>query len=562
MQDPEGADSDWGRAAFWPLGARWHGIIWFLAISGAYLMTIVLYPLSSGVALVWMPNAVLVTALLRYRPRDWVYVCAAGPPAELVGDLVFGYGPSASLPLGAVNAAEAVLVVLVAARIAGGRPNIGLLSLRGTLGLVVAAVTVPALTGILGALIVSDWTFGTDYLTQWRNWWFGDSTGLLVGVPIGLLLRDARSSVARCRSRRRALASGSGAAGLIAIAAALAANGNAWGAQQTALGAAILLALAFGAVGAPIAAAATTTVTIIGVARGAKVVDSVPVDQILLFVVVAAIYAIAATTEVAEQALATRDRAQSLLKSELASAANYVSALLPPDFDGTVRVSSRLLPSQELGGDCLDIDWIDDDHLVLWLIDVSGHGVAPALMSVSVRDMLRAISAGGAGPPDPSVVLGEVNRRFAMERHNGHYLTLWYGVYQLSSRTLTYAGGGHPPALLFGCADPEPLCSQAPPVGMLRNAQFTSSSVVVPPDSELLIYSDGAFDLRCPGGASFGLDDFIRLCTDLRSRPGWNLDLLVAELQSRAPGGRLEDDCSVVRVVFGGAPGSEVSSRG
>lgn len=382
---------------------------------------------------------------------------------------------------------------------------------------------------------------------------------MLVGIPIGLLLRDARFSIARVRSRLQTLSVGTGTALLTVLATALALSGNAWGAQQTALGAAILLALAFGAVGAPIAAAATTTVTIIGVARGADGIGSVPVNQIPLFTVVSAIYAIAATTEVADRAIANRDLAQSSLKSELDSAARYVTALLPVDFDGIVRASSRHLPSRELGGDCFDFGWIDDDHLVFWLVDVSGHGVAPALMSVSVHDMLRSLAAGSPVATRPQRILSELNLRFSMDRHDGHYLTIWYGVYRASTRTLTYAGAGHPPALLLTGGKVDLLWSQAPPVGMFDDTEFSSSSLVVPADSEVLLYSDGAFDLHPRDGGSFSLEGFIRLFAALSATPGWNLDALVSSLRTRATGGQFEDDCSLVRVAFGAIPDGTLS---
>lgn len=301
----------WGRAAFWPVGARWRGLAWLLVIFSAYLGAVTLYPLleAGGVALLWLPNAVLVTALLRFRPTDWVYIYAVALVAEVVGDLTFDVAPHQAVYFGVINAVEASLFVALAALFAGGRGKVGLLSVRGAVTLVLAAVLVPAATGSLGA-IGSVWTFDADYLTAWRNWWFGDSLGLLAGVPLGLLLRDTVSSVALRRSRPLAWAGG-GPAVLVAVSAGiLAANGNAWAAQQTAIGAAVLLALTFGAVGAPMAAGLTTVVTLVGAARGDEGFDSVARDQILLFVVFAAIYAIAATTESADRAMALVSRAR------------------------------------------------------------------------------------------------------------------------------------------------------------------------------------------------------------------------------------------------------------
>jgi serine phosphatase RsbU (regulator of sigma subunit) len=513
---------------------------------------VVLYPWSEGVAVVWLPNAILATALLRFRPRDWAYVYAAGLAAEVVGDLTFGFPPYQSLCIGLVNALEATLFMLLAMFFAKGQANIGLLSVRGALAIVLSSVSVPAVTGLFGAVFLSDLTFTPDpYLQAWRTWWFGDSMGLLVGVPIGLLLRDAARSVARRRSRSLAVGGGGVSALLALLSGVLASTGYAWGAQQTALGAAIFLALTFGAVGAPAAAIWTTTVTLIGLAKYEADLGTVPRSQILLFLVLAAVYAIAATTESADTAMLQVSRTQKRLQDELDSAATYMRSLIPENQDGVVQVTSEYLPSRELGGDCFDFRWIDADHLMFWLSDVSGHGVAPAMVSVSVHDMLRAVSFGsGDGPLPPDQVLNELNQRFTMEQHADHYVTIWYAVYQRSSRALKYAGAGHPPALMFSGGEPNRLFSQGPPVGMFGDTTFVSSSEYVPVGSRILLYSDGAFDLSCRDGESFELDDFVSLCTELSTKTSLRLDELVDGLRSRTPDGQFEDDCSILSLHF------------
>src|SRR6476620_5847327 len=139
-------DGGWGGDVFWPPGTRWRGVIWILVIFFAYLGTVLLYPFlaSGGVALLWLPNAVLVTALLRFRPRDWRYVYAVGLLAEVVGDLTFQCSIAQGLYFGVVNAIEATVFLLCAALIARGRRNIGLLKFVGAAAVILASVTVPA----------------------------------------------------------------------------------------------------------------------------------------------------------------------------------------------------------------------------------------------------------------------------------------------------------------------------------------------------------------------------------------------------------------------------------
>ena len=69
------------------------------------------------------------------------------------------------------------------------------------------------------------------------------------------------------------------------------------------------------------------------------------------------------------------------LLSELRGAARYVASILPGELDQPLPVDSRYIPSEQLGGDSFDYRWIDDDHLIAYLVDVSGHGVAPAMLS-------------------------------------------------------------------------------------------------------------------------------------------------------------------------------------
>jgi PAS domain S-box-containing protein len=236
------------------------------------------------------------------------------------------------------------------------------------------------------------------------------------------------------------------------------------------------------------------------------------------------------------------------LRAELDSAARYIASILPGDLVGPVRVSSRYLPAQEVGGDCFDYTWIDDDHLIVYLIDVSGHGVEPALVSVSVHNMLRSGSLSRQTLGAPEQVLSELNSRFPMEKHGGNYFTIWYGVYQASSRTLRYAGAGHPPAMVFADGLFAELASQSGPVGMFGDTEFAVTSMVLPTACQVLLYSDGVLDLALPGDQVWTRADFTDLCTELAAGPDGSLDGLIERLQHLTDTDVLEDDCTLVQL--------------
>lgn len=255
------------------------------------------------------------------------------------------------------------------------------------------------------------------------------------------------------------------------------------------------------------------------------------------------------------RALAQRLQAQTdRLKSELNSAANYVRSILPKDMEGAVRVSSRYVPSRELGGDCFDHTWVDDEHLIVYLIDVSGHGIAPALLSVSIHNLLRSGSIPLSTLLNPEQVLAELNMNFPMDQHGDNYFTMWYGVYESSTRTMRYASAGHPPALAFtiddGTVTTTRLATQALPLGMFTDTEFSSDSYTVPPGGQIVLYSDGAFELPLPEGNAT-LDTFVGLCAEYAGKPGWTIDDLITALRARTTGGLFSDDCSLIQLTFG-----------
>ena len=99
---------------------------------------------------------------------------------------------------------------------------------------------------------------------------------------------------------------------------------------------------------------------------------------------------------------------QSRLANEMKQAAHYVRSILPDKLNkGKIITNWRFIPSAELGGDSFGYHWLDDDHFAFYLLDVSGHGIGSALLSVSAMNALRSSAAAhrfsiaGPGPWGP-----------------------------------------------------------------------------------------------------------------------------------------------------------------
>jgi sigma-B regulation protein RsbU (phosphoserine phosphatase) len=223
-------------------------------------------------------------------------------------------------------------------------------------------------------------------------------------------------------------------------------------------------------------------------------------------------------------------RSQKQLAAELAEAAAYVRSLLPPLLTSPVQTDWSFHPSQQLGGDSFGYHWLDGKRLAIYLLDVSGHGVGAALLSVSALNAIRSHSLPGADFNQPPEVLRALNRAFPMERNNNLFFTVWYGVLNLAQREITFGSAGHPPALLLPLpgSDPElrSLRTEAPAIGFFDDFEYPCAREPVQPGSRLFVFSDGAFELYQGQDQVGSLQQFLE-------------DMQSAEVRELSPAARL-----------------------
>jgi sigma-B regulation protein RsbU (phosphoserine phosphatase) len=262
----------------------------------------------------------------------------------------------------------------------------------------------------------------------------------------------------------------------------------------------------------------------------------------------------------------SRDLAQQkqLLEQELASAADYVRSLLPQPLRGDVDVDRFFLPSQQLGGDCLDFFWLDDNHLLLYILDVSGHGLAAALPSISIHNLLRNQAIDQDVLCQPEKVLSYLNQFFQMERQNNQYFTIWYGIYNQASGMLSYAAAGHPPALLVSAhqAHPvalTPLRAAGLPIGMFREATYECHHCRIEPPTQLFLYSDGMYEIPQANGQMWDLPSFTNLLQQRLTADDCDLSQLLEDIHVATGMQSFADDASLIAVRFHGSTSASFS---
>jgi len=242
------------------------------------------------------------------------------------------------------------------------------------------------------------------------------------------------------------------------------------------------------------------------------------------------------------------------LNRDLLKASNYVLSLLPPPIEtGAVRVSWRFVPSAQLGGDGFGYYWLTPKTFVFYLMDVSGHGVGAAMHSVAVMNILRQRALPGVDFENPAEVLSSLNNRFQMATHNDMYFTLWYGVYNTQTRTLTHGAGGHHPAYMVSAArEPaQPVGDSDIIIGALADQSYQSQTTFVPAGSSLYVFSDGVCEVATKDGEMRGLSDLVPL---LAQTPLANVSeperLYRAVNEAAATPGELDDDFSLMVLTF------------
>lgn len=240
------------------------------------------------------------------------------------------------------------------------------------------------------------------------------------------------------------------------------------------------------------------------------------------------------------------------LARDLRKASAYVLSLLPPPLrTGPVRVEWHFLPSAQLGGDAFGYDWLDPNTFVFYLVDVSGHGVGSAMHSVSVMNVLRQRALPNVDFANPAAVLVSLNDRFQMSLHNGLFFTMWYGVYRVDDRTLTYASAGHHPAFLLppGGGQADPLGAPALMIGAIPDADYEVRQAMVSAGSRLHLFSDGVFEFVTRDQQRWALEDFLPLLLD-PPVPGVAEPERLYRAVIDVAGAELPDDFSLLTVTF------------
>lgn len=249
------------------------------------------------------------------------------------------------------------------------------------------------------------------------------------------------------------------------------------------------------------------------------------------------------------------------IRRDLDSAAAVQKSLLPKTLPrvGGMRFAWAFEPCALLAGDSFNVFMIDDDHVGLYLLDVSGHGVAAALQAVALTRVLASrpwpISALRR-IRSPAEVTEELNQEFPIDPETWQYFTFLCATLDVRSSELRFTSAGHPgPVYVPYSGAPATVDAPGFPIGLFPKATYEERRLTMNVGDRLYFYSDGATDAVDSEDRDFGrkrlveafdacrqipLDDAlatvvraIKDWTGVRG-PGDDLTLLAVEMSSPA----------------------------
>lgn len=226
-------------------------------------------------------------------------------------------------------------------------------------------------------------------------------------------------------------------------------------------------------------------------------------------------------------------RAYYQLEREMRVVGNLQRTLLPAQLPQipTLDLAAHYEPSQRAGGDYYDFFPLPNGCWGILLADVSGHGAAAAVFMAITHSIVHT-HPGPVTPP--GLVLAYLNQQLAQRysRLTDTFVTAFYGIYDPATRVLSYSSAGHNPPRLKQAQGGKVIALDTVrsfPLGIVEGTEYEVATIMLSPDDQLILYTDGITEAHNLEGDLYGTD---RLDAELQSSTLQASSLLRAVLAS------------------------------
>ena len=249
---------------------------------------------------------------------------------------------------------------------------------------------------------------------------------------------------------------------------------------------------------------------------------------------------------------------QKRIDRDLKSAAAIQQSLLPdryPKID-SIQVAWRFEPCEQIGGDIFNIHNMDERNVGLYMLDVCGHGVPAALISVAVSQFLNSgdgLLGNNCELVSPDIVLNRLDHAFPFERFDSFFSIICMTL-DVDQGLLTYSSAGHPPPVLVRSNGfIEMLDCRGPSIGIGSEGTIGQQSIKLHPGDKIVLYTDGLLENRNAAGAFFGKQRFYEKIKKYRNEPVQKIVAAVyATVKEFGQQAKPEDDISILAVEYCG----------
>jgi len=249
---------------------------------------------------------------------------------------------------------------------------------------------------------------------------------------------------------------------------------------------------------------------------------------------------------------------QKQLDRDLESAAAIQQSLLParsPQIDN-IRIAWEFEPCEQIGGDIFNIHHMDEGKVGLYMLDVCGHGVPAALISVAVSQFLNSgdgLLGNNCELVSPEIVLNKLDRAFPFERFDSFFSIICMTL-DLHQGLLTYSSAGHPPPVLARSGGAlQILDHRGPSIGFGCEDPIGQHTVQMQTGDKIMLYTDGVLESRNTKEDLFGKSRFYDVLKKHRHDPIRKMvDAVYANVNEFRHQAKPDDDISILGLEYCG----------
>ena len=228
------------------------------------------------------------------------------------------------------------------------------------------------------------------------------------------------------------------------------------------------------------------------------------------------------------------------LESDQTAARKIQRTLIPQELAPlpSYEIETYYQPFRDVGGDYFDVIDLPESQTLIALADVSGKGMAAALLSANIQALVRSISSTGA---EPLMLVKQINQHLCRHTPSGFFATAVFLLLNRDSGELTYVNAGHNAPIIFADGVIKSLEATGMPVGLFPDAEYEVRTALLNPGDSLLLFTDGLTDSIANDDPELQVQEILEAGTDLKKRM-WQLRSLMEARLNR-------DDVTILLVA-------------